>query len=331
MKKYLLVRTPLNLIQENKIAIGWSSTDFSKFADANALIKELKSKHIKFGRRANQIKKYFNLKKGDIVIVPSPRAIRIAEVVGEKIYNQNFENGHGANQITVKFLTNSVGIVKISRSHLLEKLETRLKLMRTVGDLTEFRDEIENLITSIQNDKIIHVDEFYNEKVEQKIQDFKINLLNALRQGQTRIAAGGRGLEELIHELLVIQGYSSVKILGKTNGKGVSDVDIQAISENNPFLKNVLVQVKHHRGLTGQYALEQIKASESDLDIDLDRWVITTGSVDERFSSLADELNINVMDGQKLVEWIYANLESLSSETKAKLGILNVPQLSWIP
>lgn len=330
MRKYLLVRTPQSLVRDNKIGIGWASTDFTKFDNPKELIQTLKSKYPKFGRRTKQLTEYFNLKLGDIVVVPTTKSIQIAEVIGEKLFDPNFENGHGANQITVRFFSDKNGIIKVPRAELKENFETRLKLQLTVGNLASFSNEIDNLINSFKNEKSIKVRDIYNEKVESAIDEFKANLLSALKKGDTRIKAGGRGLEELVKQLLEIEGYSNVKILGKSNGKGKVDVDIQAVSENNPFLKDILVQVKHHKGYTSEHALEQLIAVEKSLEAEMYKWVITTGSVSEEFLAYAATHNINVLDGAKFVDWLYVNLDKLSESTKAQLGIIQVPILGWV-
>lgn len=154
--------------------------------------------------------------------------------------------------------------------------------------------------------------------------------MNALWKGNTRLKAGGRGLEELVKELLEIEGYSSVDILDKKNGEGIADVDIQATSENNPFLKDILVQVKHHRGETSKHAIEQLIAYEKETDATTYKWVITTGYISDDSKEFAELNQVNIMEGKQFIEWIYANLSKLKSSTKENLGIVDVPKLSWV-
>lgn len=315
-----MVRSPKSLINENKIGYGWKHINFSAHNEDKGVIKEIIEKNGTIGRMKNQVKSFFNLKENDIVIVPVGKSIVIGVVDGQKKYDPEFKGGYGANQININFFKKDGKIVKVPRVTLKQNLESRLRLRTTIGDLTKFGHEIEYLIDNITNLGIFKVEDSFLQEKENYEQKFKIELLKALQTGHTRLKAGGRGLEELIKELLKIQGYSQVDILDKKNGEGIADIDIQATSESNPFLKAVLIQVKHHNGLTSSHAVKQLIAYEQEIGIDFYKWVITTGNISENTKLLAEKNLINIMEGHELVDWIYANL-----------GILNVPQLSWIP
>lgn len=106
-------------------------------------------------------------------------------------------------------------------------------------------------------------------------------------------------------------------------------MDIQATSENNPFLKDILIQVKHHNGETSKHAINQLIAYEAEATSNAYKWVITTGHISDESKLHAEENQINIMEGEQFVDWIYTNLNKLSRETKANLGIVDVPKLSW--
>jgi restriction system protein len=329
MKKYLMVRSPEVLINENKIGYGWKQINFASHDNINSLIKEIIVLNGSIGRMTKQVKNYFNLKKDDIVIVPLGKSIAIARVSGEKFFDSSFTGGHGANQIRVEFFRKDNKIIRIPRSTLKQNLESRLKLRTTIGDLSSFSEEIEHLIQNLNNYGNFEVDNSYQEKAEFYEREFKKELLNALCKGNTRLKAGGRGLEELVSELLKIEGYSQVDILDKKNGVGIADVDIQATSDNNPFLKDILVQVKHHNGETSSHAIKQLIAYEDEINSDAYKWVVTTGSFSDKSKILAEENQINIMEGEQFVDWIYTNLNKLTDKMKANLGIVDVPKLSW--
>ena len=324
-----MVRSPEVLINENKIGYGWKQINFASHDNINSLIKEIIDLNGSIGRMTKQVKNYFNLKNDDIVIVPLGKSITIARVSGEKFFDSSFTGGHGANQIRVEFFRKDNKIIRIPRSTLKQNLESRLKLRTTIGDLSRFSEEIEHLIQNLNNYGNFEVDNSYQEKAEFYEREFKKELLNALCKGNTRLKAGGRGLEELVAELLKIQGYSQVDILDKKNGVGIADIDIQATSDNNPFLKDILVQVKHHNGETSSHAINQLIAYEDETNSDAYKWVVTTGSFSDQSKILAEENQINIMEGEQFVDWIYSNLNMLSDKTKANLGIVNVPKLSW--
>ncbi|MEK5743235.1 restriction endonuclease [Acinetobacter variabilis] len=329
MKKYLMVRSPESLIKENKIGYGWKQINFSTHNNVNSLIKDIIEKNGSIGRMTNQVKNYFNLKQDDIVIVPLGKSIAIAKVLGEKFFEPSFTGGHGANQIKVEFFRKDNKIIRIPRSTLKQNLESRLKLRTTIGDLSRFYEEIEHLIQNLNNYGNFEINNSFQEKAGFYEQEFKKELLNAICKGNTRLKAGGRGLEELVKELLKIEGYSQVDILDKKNGEGIADVDIQATSENNPFLKDIIVQVKHHNGETSNHAINQLIAYEAEATSNAYKWVITTGHISDESKLYAEENQINIMEGEQFVDWIYTNLDKLKRTTKESLGIVDVPKLSW--
>ncbi len=325
-----MVRSPESLIKENKIGYGWKQVNFSAHQEIKELIKEIIEKNGSIGRMTNQVKNYFELKSEDIVIVPLGKKIAIAKVIGTKNYDPLFKGGHGANQIDVKFFRKDGKVIYIPRSKLKENLESRLKLRTTIGDLTRFSQEIDHIIQNLNELGNFDIKSSFQEKIDQYENEFKTELLNALWKGNTRLKAGGRGLEELVKELLEIEGYSNVDILDKKNGEGIADVDIQATSEKNPFLKDILVQVKHHRGETSKHAINQLIAYEFESDSNAYKWVVTTGHVSQESKLYAQENQINIMEGEQLVDWIYTNLSALKISTKEALGIVDVPKLSWL-
>jgi restriction system protein len=329
MKKYLMVRSPESLINDNKIGYGWKQINFASHDNINSLIKEIIDKNGSIGRMTNQVKNYFNLREDDIVIVPLGKSIAIAKVIGKKLFEPLFTRGHGANQVRVEFFRKGNKIIRIPRSALKQNLESRLKLRTTIGDLSRFSKEIEHLIENLNNYGDFEINNSFQEKVDFYEQEFKKDLLNAICKGNTRLKAGGRGLEEFVKELLEIEGYSQVDILDKKNGEGIADVDIQATSENNPFLKDILIQVKHHNGETSKHAINQLIAYEAEATSNAYKWVITTGHISDESKLHAEENQINIMEGEQFVHWIYTNLNKLSRKTKANLGIVDVPKLSW--
>lgn len=324
-----MVRSPESLIKENKIGYGWKQINFSTHNNVNSLIKDIIEKNGSIGRMTNQVKNYFNLKQDDIVIVPLGKSIAIAKVLGEKFFEPSFTGGHGANQIKVEFFRKDNKIIRIPRSTLKQNLERRLKLRTTIGDLSRFYEEIEHLIQNLNNYGNFEINNSFQEKAGFYEQEFKKELLNAICKGNTRLKAGGRGLEELVKELLKIEGYSQVDILDKKNGEGIADVDIQATSENNPFLKDIIVQVKHHNGETSNHAINQLIAYEAEATSNAYKWVITTGHISDESKLYAEENQINIMEGEQFVDWIYTNLDKLKRTTKESLGIVDVPKLSW--
>lgn len=323
MTKYILVRTPKALIEQNKIGIGWSKVDFSQFTNADDLIKELKSVHPKFSRARKQVKRFFNLKQGDVIVVPSYKSVLLAVVSGEKTFNSGFDNGHGANQISVNYLKQANGKpLRIARDSLNEGLERRLRIRQTVADLKDFSNELDKLIAQKDN---FSLENEYLEVLASEQEAFKQELIRRLRHGETRLKAGGRGLEELIKELLQLEGYTDVEIPSKKKQSGVADVDIIAKSSSNPFAPTLLIQAKHHRGETSAHAIKQLMVYDYEDDLNAQRWMITTANINDETKKEAETQGVNVMLGDEFVDWLFEHLTDLSDKTKVILGLSILP------
>ena len=319
MTKYMLVRTPKALIKQNKIGIGWSKVNFSEFSTHKDLIKELKSVHPKFSRARKQVERFFNLEKGDVVIIPSYKSILLAIVSGEKMFDPDFDKGHGANQISVNYLKQANGkLLRIARGGLNEGLERRLRIRQTVADLNVFSNELDKLIAQKES---FSLENEYLEVLAAEQEAFKEELIRRLRHGKTRLKAGGRGLEELIKELLQLEGYTDVEISSKNKQSGVADVDIIAKSSSNPFAPTVLIQAKHHRGETSAHAIKQLMAYDYEDDSNAQRWMITTANINDETKKEAETQGVNVMLGDEFAEWLFEHLERLSDDTKVSLGV----------
>lgn len=119
--------------------------------------------------------------------------------------------------------------------------------------------------------------------------------------------------------------------MGKSTFSGIADVDIEAEKIDQFFGEQKLfVQVKHHQGESSDWGLEQLKAAKNILDKDNKDFqlvFITTAGISDDVIEKAYENNIVCIDGQKLVDWVYDNLTSISEPTKEALHIIFVPQI----
>ncbi|MFC3874670.1 hypothetical protein [Neisseria musculi] len=55
--------------------------------------------------------------------------------------------------------------------------------------------------------------------------------------------------------------------------------------------------------------------------------MITTAAVSDENKQLAKQNDIEIMEGEELVGWIYESLPHLSEKTKQALGIVDIPSL----
>ena len=325
--KIILVRSPRALIKDSLIGYGWK-VDFTAYESAKDLIKNGFAE-VNYGKRKKQISTYFNLKEGDIVVVPVSKAIAIGKVVGTKSFEPNSGIPMSQNRITVRFYSDANGNAFIPRSLLSTKFQTRLKIKMSVANLSEFFDEISAHIEALKQGQIRTLENAYSEKLEQEEIDFKSKLLRRIRTGKDiAIEAGGYGLEKLVLELLTIHGYSA-KIQAKNQSSGIDDVDIIAEKSNDFTGKNefLFVQVKHHKGKTDIKGIKQLAEHKVEGDVDYKKLLITSASLDENTKLYAEENSVLTMEGEALVELITNNIDKLSEDTKIRLGITVRPYL----
>ena len=202
----------------NVVAVGWSDVNFSQFENVESLVNKVNKEYYAngktvpsvIGRKKNEVRRFKGLKKGDKIVIPFSHAICLAEVTGEELYSQQDYEQDLSNQRKVSYHRSQSGdVVFIPRDKLSEGLQTRLKLQGTsIADLCEFSEEITNLFIGEDFDSI------YNKKRINAIEEFKEKLLNNIQFGKTNLESGGYGLEKLVQELLIIDGYEA-KITSK--------------------------------------------------------------------------------------------------------------------
>lgn len=325
--KFMMVRSP-KLIKNNQIGYGWGNVDFSKFDNSTDLMKQ-GFKDVDVGRQTNQIKRYFNLKEGDYVIVPFSGTIAIAEVIGERSHYPITEGiQYGENRISVRYLKHNDGYF-IPRINLSTALQSRLKIRMTVCDLSEFSDELYKHIESIKNDKLYTWNTEQELKLQQNTEKFKADLLSRLRSNKDiNLRSGGIGLEHLIKEVLEAKGYKA-HIPAKNEKSGIQDVDIIAsrLSEFSEKKEGIFIQVKHHAGTTDNHGIRQVAEYEVNEDdySQIDKVLITTA--DFKNNDFANLHNVTVLAGADFINWIFDNLEYLSEDSLLALGISSLPTL----
>lgn len=324
---FVMVRSP-NLIKNSQIGYGWGNVDFSQFS-ATADLMEQGFKGVNVGRQTNQIKRYFNLKQGDYVVVPFSGTIAIAEVMGEKTHYPITEGiAFGENRVSVRYLKHKDGYF-IPRNNLSTALQNRLKIRMTICDLNEFSDELYKHIEAIKNDKLYTWSIEQELKIQQNTENFKSGLLSRLQSNKNiNLQSGGIGLEQLIKEILEAKDYKA-HIPAKNEKSGIQDVDIIAtrLSEFSEKKEGIFIQVKHHDGTTGTHGIKQVAEYEINEDdyAQIDRVLITTA--DFKNKDFAELHNITVLAGIDFVNWIYDNLDYLSKGSLSALGISSLPTL----
>lgn len=325
MKNIILVRGPENLAAQALAGYGWREINLSLFNTFIEVEDFIKAKSIDIGRQRNQIKRFFDISEGDIVIVPVYRAILVGIAIGNKSFAH--EPWNGANRVAVNFFKKSDGsVVKIPRYELTEGLQSRLKIRMSIADLNEFKDEILGYVEKLEQNVEIRFDSEFQLRVESEIKSIERSLLDRLITGQTRLESGGCGLEKLIEELLRIDGYQT-RIMAKNHTSDDSDIDIRAEKSDDFSGTNIVyVQCKHHSGITSDWGVAQLIEFEKETP-NVSLWLITTGMVSDDVKAYATEHGVSVMEGEALAAKIISQVDKLSSSTKEKLGLSILPRL----
>ncbi len=345
MPNYYMVRAMFyreddfqEFLKKDVVAVGWSAVDFSKYkADElygviwENYYKDSQKRSQTIGLHLNQALMFKNIKAEDRIIVPYRSGVLIAEATNVELYSLDAFGLDLANQRKVLYKKdeNDAPIV-IQRNSLSEGLQRRLRVMgRAVSNLNEFGDELEKVFADCKEFSQ-SFDVVIRKKEKSDEEEFKEKLLNRLQNGKTYLQTGGRGLEDLVCELMRCEGYES-RVLSKRAFPNSADADIEAVKEDSFISQKILVQVKHHHGYSGDWGLRQlnaIKEMENEKYLDYNFILITSAQVGDDVRKKALEMDIDVRDGYDLVDLIYNNIEKLSTDTKRKLGISLVPHLS---
>lgn len=340
--RYYLVRAlgqsseAFDLFFENSVvAVGWGKVDFSAIDDPSDLVKQVDDSYYKSikivattrGRRLNAVRRFKNLKARDRIIVPYRGAIRLAIAEAEQVFDLSAGPLDLCNQRKVQYLKTPEGFRNVPRKNLSEGLQRRLRMPGgIVVDLFEFGEEIEALFKGEESGWTNH----FTTKEDELMEKFRQKLLGNIQNRKTNLQAGGRGLEELVCELLEVEGYKA-KIVSKKDFVAGADADITA-SRGDRFSGDtkLLIQVKHHQGQTGSQAANQllrIMEQQPEEYAEHILVVVTTADATTGLETQCENKGIKLIRGPKLVEWIIDCIPNLSLDTLTKLGISTIPRL----
>lgn len=329
---YVLVRSPEHLSGEGCIGYGWDADDFRGFASETELIARFKGR---CGRRLNQIRRYYNLKTGDIVVVPVSRAILIGRVTGERTFHPQARDARrSANRLSVDFVRapGSSKPARIPRVDIKGGFAGRLRIRQAIVDLNRFRPEIDQLVRNIESNRGTDRKAAYDRRNDKALERFRDELGRRLTNGDNFLQAGGRGLELLVRALLECEGYD-VEILGKKGQPRGVDIDLEATMGGIVSYK-LLVQVKHHRNVSGEHGINQLVnhiTAHQDDDQDTNQvtaylFVTTADDIEEAARKLAEDNDIFIVNHATLVEWITDRISEMPPDALASLNVANAPQ-----
>lgn len=329
------------------VAIGWSSIDFTQFKTGSDLVEELNRTYnldqtispTTAGKCRSIVRRFKEIQAGDRIVVPYYRSIALALATETELYDETLNSPEidQANQRRVTYKADTEGNpILIPRDSLSEGLQRRLRVPGSmVADLSEFQDELQPFFEATREDLVAQMIGWkaaFAKKESDIEKEFGQTLLQNIRKGNTNLKAGGLGLQDLVRELLEAEGYKA-KVLSTNAFPGLADADIRA-SKSDTILGtlNVLVQVKHHEGISGTWGSEQLKLIPKLKDT---KWaddllvLVTTADASEDLAKECEYSNIRLLAGDDFIAWLVTLLPQLSQDTKQMLGISKIPTLLW--
>ena len=321
------------LFTHHYLSIGWS--DFS----SDAFVRQVQTEGETAIDNATQAegwglpKNRWNLwrfiremKKGDIVLVPTSQEFSLFEIEDDIIFsNESIDssvfmdwNGNQAVRQEDGYYYNENGqpidlgffrkvkpiLYNIPRMGFADqKLISRMKIRQTNADISDLKDSIENARNAYKEHKPINLKEKIVEEIAPKILALFENMTSAER------------FENLVEWYLKSLGAKTEIPSKNAPDKGEGDADVIGYFEN--IKTAIMVQVKKHEGVTDEWAIQQIKAYKTNHTYDdyhTQMWVISTCEhYNQKAMNEADEAGVRLITGIEFASMILdAGLEGLN-------------------
>lgn len=324
------------LLEEGYLSIG-----FSDFLSNEGFLEELRSKDkegawaffeetnsstMGFGStRYNLWRFLYKFKIGDIILVPMYKSFSLYRVKGEPIisgdlygkieFKGNTVEGnkkellYNDEKIDIGFL---LPVEKIKENMSRNKyadasLTSRMKMRQTNGNITDLQESVDRALKNAKKNTPISL---YGEVIE----DMKKQLLDGIKS-----ELNPDKFEQLVLWYLNKIGADKVEIPPKSESHINKGADGDIIADFEQIKVRILVQAKHHKGVTSGWSVEQIyRYSEQhqelgDGEYTYISWVLT--SADEfckKAAELAGEKNVRLINGWDFAEMlIETGLEGL--------------------
>ncbi len=321
------------------VAVGWSKINFSGHTDPETLVEAVRQEYYAdnktarqvIGRKLNEIRRFKGLRPGDRVVVPYFNQVRLGEIANGGLYDATFADSLDlSNQYPVNYLMNNGQYISILRTEFKGALQSRLRVPGTaVIDLDEFESDLNEFFTNPSR----KWDQAFAEADRNYAITWQKKLLRNIAERKNYLQAGGRGLEELVHYLLELDGYEA-KILGKSRFAELADADIKAIKSDRCSETKLFVQVKHHEGKSDSWGAEQLAkirhAQDKDPEIsDYEMVLVTSADASLELRDACASQDIKLIVGTDLAEWIYLHLANIGNAWRAKLGIACTGELMY--
>lgn len=266
------------------------------------------------------------MKKGDIVLVPTSHEFSLFEIEDDVVFSNESidssvfvdwnnkkairqEDGYYYNEdgllIDLGFYRRVKPILyNIPRMGFADqKLISRMKIRQTNADISDLMDSIENARKAYEEHKPINLKERIIEETAPKLLTLIENLTNA------------DSFENLVEWYLKSLGASTEIPSKNAPDKGEGDADVIGYFEN--IKTAIMVQVKKHEGVTDEWAIQQIKAYKTNHiydDYHTQMWVISSCEYYSlKAMNEAEEAGVRLITGIEFASMILnAGLEGLN-------------------
>ena len=257
----------------------------------------------------------FEMKKGDIAIVPTYRQFAIGEFTGEigRELDELSQEEDIVNWRGVKWLTGP-----INRRDLTSAFQSSLKDHRAIFQLNQYSDEIDGLLER----GLTKASDIYATNSIARKSEVIFKIQKHLASRQTRVTPND--FEKLFADLICLESNNFFNALTTSNQEeALSGADVIVESTSESLDIKLKIQVKLHEGETGRSGVEQILKRKDPSNV-LPMFV-TSGLFSKEAEDLAEENGVLLVDGMQVAEMICSNLDHLSDSLRAKLGLFNLP------
>lgn len=303
----------LKRLKDNVLSLGWGggseNLDLRYVENFKLAYPDITS------RKMNSIKKIKKFKDNDIVVVPklpNNGKFLICVVDGDfpncysYVENDKTHLNHCIKVKKIYGFDNELDIHNVK----VREWYAKLGWMRLpIYPLFRYSNIFSSLIDDLENNKNVVLDSSeFGDYVENLRKDIK----EKIRKSLVNISPSNSNIsfENVCRNIIESYGYKFEKPNHFLNG-GDADL-IFSISDysnenlNNPFIKKenrLYVQIKKHQGESGTKAVEQlIKIIEEDREESAQGCAITLGTFSENAEELADENDIILINGDKLID-----------------------------
>ena len=319
------------LFAHNYLSIGWSEFSEDSFVERikqngeetfNEAFKDWGYPR----NRWNLWRFIMEMKKGDIVVVPTPNEFSVYEICDDEVLsNESIDksiyedwNEQKISYNKDRYLYNTEGQfvdlgfyrrvkpieTNISREKYADQyLYSRMKIQQTNADISDLHSSIENAIEYYRQGKPINLKDKIVEETSEAI-------LKIIRK-----YTNDSKFEDLVEWYLESLGAKIEKPSKNVSRTEEGDADRVGIFEN--IKTTIMVQVKKHEGDTDDWAIQQIKAFKKNHDYGdyfTQMWVISScDKFSEEAQQLASVFNVRLINGLEFAKMILdVGLEGLS-------------------